>query len=387
MIVKNIAISIYMFLLSLFSWFSRFFGVKKRILIMASFPENTTAILKQMKKMNYTPETLCFHTERVQFDKKKFDFVQFFSNSLTNKWKLMFYLNTSKVILVDNYYPELAAVSFKSDIECIQLWHANGALKQFGWEDNSILERSDADKKRFKAVYNHFLKVVIGSDEMGEIFKRSFLLDDSRLLKIGVPRTDVYFDENLQQQKRAEWRDKFYAKNKKVILYAPTFRDNELVEAKLAMDFKAMEKELSDEHILVLKLHPAVKIDVQNLNTDFIINVDKDVALEEFLAAVDILITDYSSIPFEYALFERPMFFFSYDMEKYDKERGLIRNYQQFIPGPISKTTEELIEQIKIYNNSENLTRFSEKWNKYSDGHASERLVSYMKKLTGGQNK
>ncbi|EAC5126455.1 CDP-glycerol glycerophosphotransferase family protein [Listeria monocytogenes] len=381
MIVKNIAISMYMFLLSLFSFFSRFFGVKKRVLIMASFPENTTAILNQMKKMGYTPNTICFHTERVQFNTKELDFVRFLPNNLGNKWKLMFYLNTSKVILVDNYYPELAAVSFKDGVECIQLWHANGALKQFGWEDNSISERSDADKKRFKAVYEHFLKVVVGSDEMGEIFKRSFLLNESHLLKIGVPRTDVYFEESLQQQKRIEWRNKFHAENKKVILYAPTFRDNELAEAKLVMDFNAMERAFSEDYLLVLKLHPAVKIDVQSLNTDFIINVDKNVALEELLAAVDILITDYSSIPFEFALFERPIYFFSYDMEKYDKERGLIKNYQEIIPGPISQTTAELIEQIKTKTTSETLALFSKKWNKYSDGHASERMVVYMKQL------
>ncbi|HAA8167744.1 TPA_asm: CDP-glycerol glycerophosphotransferase family protein, partial [Listeria monocytogenes] len=88
MIVKNIAISMYMFLLSLFSFFSRFFGVKKRVLIMASFPENTTAILNQMKKMGYTPNTICFHTERVQFNTKELDFVRFSPNNLANKWKL-----------------------------------------------------------------------------------------------------------------------------------------------------------------------------------------------------------------------------------------------------------------------------------------------------------
>ncbi|EAG7099539.1 CDP-glycerol glycerophosphotransferase family protein, partial [Listeria monocytogenes] len=151
--------------------------------------------------------------------------------------------------------------------------------------------------------------------------------------------------------------------------------------AKLVMDFNAMERAFSEDYLLVLKLHPAVKIDVQSLNTDFIINVDKNVALEELLAAVDILITDYSSIPFEFALFERPIFFFSYDMEKYDKERGLIKNYQEIIPGPISQTTAELIEQIKTKTTSETLALFSKKWNKYSDGHASERMVVYMKQL------
>ncbi|MBC1528671.1 CDP-glycerol glycerophosphotransferase family protein, partial [Listeria seeligeri] len=156
---------------------------------------------------------------------------------------------------------------------------------------------------------------------------------------------------------------------------------NELVEAKLAMDFKLMEEALGNDYLLVLKLHPAVKVDVQSLNSDFIVNVDKNVALEELLAAVDILITDYSSIPFEFALFKRPIFFFSYDLEKYDKERGLLKNYQQVIPGPISKTTEELIQQMKTTTPNDNLVAFSKTWNKYSDGHASERIVSYMKEL------
>ncbi|MBC6298291.1 CDP-glycerol glycerophosphotransferase family protein [Listeria sp. FSL L7-1517] len=381
MIVKKIAVSIYMFFLSLFSIFCGLFGVKKRVLIIASFPENTTAILNEMDRQNENFETICFHTERVQFDQGKFSFVIFLSNNLFNKWKLIYYLNTSKVILVDNYYPELAAVSFRTGVECIQLWHANGALKQFGWEDNSIANRSETDKKRFKAVYKRFLKVVIGSDEMGEIFKRSFLLSDSQLLKIGVPRTDIYFNEALQQQKRTEWRNNFQANDKKIILYAPTFRDNELAEAKLAMDFKAMETALANDYLLLLKLHPAVNVDAQSLNSDFIVNVDKNVALEELLAAVDILITDYSSIPFEYALFEKPIFFFCYDLEQYDNERGLLKNYQQVIPGPISKTTEELIQQIQTAKMDDNLVAFSKIWNKYSDGHASERIVTYMKGL------
>ncbi|MBC6179015.1 CDP-glycerol glycerophosphotransferase family protein, partial [Listeria welshimeri] len=79
--------------------------------------------------------------------------------------------------------------------------------------------------------------------------------------------------------------------------------------------------------------------------------------------------------------FKRPIFFFSYDLEKYDKERGLLKNYQQVIPGPISKTTEELIQQMKTTTPNDNLVAFSKTWNKYSDGHASERIVSYMKEL------
>ncbi|HEM2272174.1 TPA: CDP-glycerol glycerophosphotransferase family protein, partial [Listeria monocytogenes] len=107
---------------------------------------------------------------------------------------------------------------------------------------------------------------------------------------------------------------------------------------------------------------------------------DKETPIETILPAVDILITDYSSIPFEFALLEKPMIFFTYDLEEYDKARGLSDGFLATIPGPFVHTTEELIQLIEQEAFDLEMVRaFAAKWNKYSDGHSSERFVSFLK--------
>ncbi|MBC8923494.1 CDP-glycerol glycerophosphotransferase family protein, partial [Escherichia coli] len=86
-------------------------------------------------------------------------------------------------------FVELAGLKERKNVTCIQIWHANGAVKKFGWEDKAAQKRSARDKKRFQEVYRCFSKVLVGSDEMAAIFQRSFLLEDSHMLKLGIPRT------------------------------------------------------------------------------------------------------------------------------------------------------------------------------------------------------
>ncbi|HDM9283629.1 TPA: CDP-glycerol glycerophosphotransferase family protein, partial [Listeria innocua] len=119
---------------------------------------------------------------------------------------------------------------------------------------------------------------------------------------------------------------------------------------------------------------------LEKLDDDFVIYVDKETPIETLLPVVDILITDYSSIPFEFALLQKPMIFFTYDLTEYDNARGLSDGFLETIPGPHVFTTTELIEVIQ--NNTFDLEKvrlFAEKWNKYSDGFSSERFVSFLK--------
>ncbi|EHW9790159.1 CDP-glycerol glycerophosphotransferase family protein [Listeria innocua] len=378
--MKKIAIYMYMLAVKITGFLASLFPVQQKVVFLVSFEENPTAIIKQMKLANLTPKTIVFYDPRVDVSKLSLDFIKAKPKTLKQFIPLMFHLNTAKVVVTDNYFVELAGLKLRNGVNCIQVWHANGALKKFGWEDKAAQKRSAEDKKRFQEVYKRFTKVLVGSDEMATIFQKSFLLDESNMLKLGVPRTDYFFKE-AQLQENYQWSyEHLHLTNRIKLLYAPTFRDNELGMAKLHLDIAEMKQALGNEYQLILKLHPSISNDLEKLDDDFVIYVDKETPIETLLPVVDILITDYSSIPFEFALLQKPMIFFTYDLTEYDNARGLSDGFLETIPGPHVFTTTELIEVIQ--NNTFDLEKirfFAEKWNKYSDGFSSERFVSFLK--------
>ncbi|EAF8202888.1 CDP-glycerol glycerophosphotransferase family protein [Listeria monocytogenes] len=378
--MKEVAIYIYMLAVKVTGCLARIFPIKQKVVLLVSFPENPTAIIKQMNEMKVTPKTVVFYDPRVDVTGFNFDFIQLKPKKIKHFISLMFHLNTAKVVITDNYFVELAGLKERKNVTCIQIWHANGALKKFGWEDKAAQKRSARDKKRFQEVYRRFSKVLVGSDEMAAIFQKSFLLEDSQMLKLGIPRTDNFFNQQ-QLKENAEWTNtKLDLSNKKKLLYAPTFRDEELHSTTLHLDIAKMKQALGNEYQLILKLHPSISNDLDKVVDDFVVYADKETPIETILPAVDMLITDYSSIPFEFALLEKPMIFFTYDLEEYDKARGLSDGFLATIPGPFVHTTEELIQVIEQEAFDLEMVRaFAAKWNKYSDGHSSERFVSFLK--------
>ncbi|MBC1489251.1 CDP-glycerol glycerophosphotransferase family protein [Listeria sp. FSL L7-1485] len=378
--MKKIAIYIYMLAVKVVGGLARLFPMQQKVVFLISFEENPAAIIKQMELDKFTPNTIVFYDPRINVTNISRDFLKLKPKNVAQFIPLMFHLNTAKVVVTDNYFVELAGAKWRKGASCIQIWHANGALKKFGWEDKAAQKRTTADKKRFQAVYQRFTNVVVGSDEMALIFQKSFLLDEKQLLKIGVPRTDYFFDKE-KLKANYDWTfQSLNLSNKKQLLYAPTFRDDELQNTSLHLDIAEMERALGEEYQLILKLHPSISNDLEKLDSDFVVYVDKETPIETLLPVVDILITDYSSIPFEFALLEKPMIFYTYDLQAYDKARGLSDGFLETIPGQPVFTTTELIEEIKKGSfDLEKVRQFATKWNKYSDGSSSLRFVSLLK--------
>ncbi|MEN2767349.1 CDP-glycerol glycerophosphotransferase family protein [Ornithinibacillus xuwenensis] len=303
--------------------------------------------------------------------------LDFESTNIIHWFRAIYHLATSHKIIVDNYYGFLAVTNFKENVLCVQLWHAAGAIKQFALTDPSVEFRSPRAYKRFVDVYHRFNYVVVGSEKMASIFRKSFDLSSEHILRTGIPRTDFFF--NKQEMKAAEesLREDFPVINKKkVILYAPTFRDDQLNVAELELDIKRMYKSLSRDYVLFLRLHPAINAEFKNDFPGFIYNVSSYPNINHLLVITDILISDYSSIPFEFSLLEKPMIFYAYDIDAYHESRGFWENYEEMVPGPVVKTTEEIIEVVKQNQfNLQEVSVFANQWNQYSKGYASERLI------------
>lgn len=377
--VRELAIYIYLKLFSFLFNLAKFFPLQKKIVFCVSFIENNYFIYNELKSISqsYTcifltdHKTNSFFKERITNGDKV---IPFTPKHFVSFIKGIYHLATAKVVVLDNYFGFLSAVQFKNDVKKLQIWHANGAIKTFGWKDYSINYRTSGAKKRFAAVYEQFDYILSGSKKMSEIYGEAFSLPQNRMIEVGIPRTDIFFDQTHIKKVKNSFYTKYPVfKNKQVILYAPTFRDNEEETSELPLNFPYLKKHLESDYILIIKLHPSIKnaVDLTNYN-GFVYDFSDYPTMNDLLFISDILITDYSSIPFEYSFLHKPMIFFPYDLKEYSQTRGFWEPYEQLVPGPIAYNTEEIVQYIK--NSSfdyKQIEIFHKEWNTYSLGNAS----------------
>ncbi len=221
---------------------------------------------------------------------------------------------------------------------------------------------SDAPRQRqLKAVKNWDYLVVQG--RFGEENGPRWYGFENTILKTGYPRTDCLFD--ITETEKQRLREKFgLPSGKKIILYAPTFREEQIFE--MQMDLDAMRSALADDHILMIRLHHFTT-DAYKVPADgsFIFDMGSCEDISDLYKISDIMITDYSSVMFDYALTGGRMIFFTYDLEEYTQNiRGCYFDIEKEAPGPIVRTTEELIESI-LHPDDSYETRLDEFRDKY----------------------
>lgn len=387
---REIAITFYLFVFRLLFLAFKRFPQKEKTTFVASFGDNILYTLKEVEKQTRSRIVILKTSQcKVDFadDNRRRIIRKFEVIHLLDWIRSIYHLATSKTIFVDNYFGFLAATKFNSNVRCIQLWHAAGAIKRFGLCDPSIQSRPPRAIARFRTVYHRFNYIVVGSEQMATIFKKSFAVSDNHILRTGIPRTDFFFDKKAMRFAKESLLEHFpVLQKKKMLLYAPTFRKHLLESAEIKLDIEKLEAALSSEYVLFLRLHPAVQSNFASSTTDFVYNVSEHWNVNELLLATDILITDYSSIPFEFSLLQKPMIFFAYDVEKYATESGFWEKYESLVPGPVVQQTDEVIEVIRQNQfDMEQVHVFSEQWNQYSDGNSSKRIVNKLYQTDAGR--
>ncbi|WP_026909357.1 CDP-glycerol glycerophosphotransferase family protein [Paucisalibacillus globulus] len=375
--MREVFITIYLFSFWVVFSICKLFPLQSKTTFVTAFGDNVFYTLHAFEKELDQPcviiqSNFC----RVDLSKENREVICYRTRNPLKWIRAVYHIATSEKIFIDTYFAFLSVSNFKPSVICTQLWHAVGAMKKFGLEDHSVKHRSKTAKRRFKEVYKRFDFVVIGSENMKVIFKRAFGINDNQLIRTGVPRTDFFFNEDEKSHAIQKMKEEFpIMEDKKVLLYAPTYRDNQFVVSDLALELPKMQEKLGEEYVLFLSLHPAVKMKFHNHYADFVFDVS-DYHINHISLVSDILITDYSSIPFEFAILHKPIIFFAYDLDKYEEDRGLWDKYENLVPGPIAKSTDELIHIIQ-YNefDIEKLIQFGDEWNRYSTGNSSERLI------------
>lgn len=299
------------------------------------------------------------------------------------KLKMYYYIATSKVIVTDDYVRYLRLFPLKKKQRVIQLWHACGAFKKFGLQGTTLslgLER---------ATHIQYNMVSVSSEGVRQIYADAFDIDVSNVVALGVPRTDLFYDEMAKgARKKAIYKLYPEWEEKEIILYAPTFRDRtgDRTKFKPELDFDILSRSLRDNQIFIIAPHPVMKDNIVNGKYDNIYEV-RDIHTLDLMFVSDILVTDYSSVIFEYALLKKPIIFFCYDFELYD--RGFYLPYDANLPGKLANNQNELIDCI-VGDERDKLSTtyeaFVEKYMGACDGKATERIVRLIEGYLGGTN-
>ncbi|WP_080497054.1 CDP-glycerol glycerophosphotransferase family protein [Bacillus wiedmannii] len=383
--LREIIVAIYLVVFKIIFSIANIAPLKNKVTFIMSYGENLIFIYEEMKKQNVDCEVVFLYKSTCKYEVKNYPDVKavaFETKDIIQTIKAIYHLATSRYVIIDNYFGSLSTIRFKKKVECIQIWHAAGALKKFGLLAPAFKKRSQYAQARFLRVYKNFHKIVVGSDALAEIYKQSFGVKEESILKTGIPRTDLFFCENDQKV----IINNLVSSNpnltkKKVILYAPTFRDKELEDFDLGLNIDAMYEALKDEYIFIIKLHPAIRNNLKHKETykGFLYDYSLYPNINDLFLVTDILITDYSSVPFEFCLLNKPMIFFAYDLNKYAKKRGLIGDFVSNVPGPVVYSSTEIIKEIQTQSfDFRKIERFNAQWSQYSNGNSSRDLVHYL---------
>ncbi|SEL18402.1 CDP-glycerol glycerophosphotransferase, TagB/SpsB family [Carnobacterium iners] len=382
---KQVAKILYVWLIRFYSFFLKPLKVKKKLVYLMSFPKNENGLLGTFIEQNPTIEVTLFYEKSCECEAAQFKKIGVtaypIKKSLGFIKKAVPLFMQARVILCDNYFPILAGLSLQKETTVIQIWHANGAIKRFGLEDPATKARSSFDIKRFEQVYQQIDEYIVGSKMMGQVFQNSYNAVEESIVPIGYPRSDIYFEKNRIRQKREYFYKKFpELRGRKIILYAPTYREDKL--GVYPLDIKHLYEELGNEYVLIMKKHPHIITPlVENHYESFFYDNVHDFSIEDLLVVTDCLITDYSSVPFEFTLLDnaKKIIFYCYDQDAYNQRTGIQRNFKEWAPGEIVSSMDGVIAAIKKENKID-FNQFNEKWNTYNDGHSKERVIKHIQK-------
>lgn len=274
----------------------------------------------------------------------------------------------------------------------IQTWHGT-PLKRLGYdiivEGGNALNSIKDMQKKYKEDAERFDYLLSPSQFTSEKLSSSFNLKENnpntKIVEKGYPRNDFLYKYTEEDIKQIKERLNINNDGKKMILYAPTWRDNQHQAGvgytyELGIDFEKLRKELQDEFIILFRPHYFVanQFDFEKYK-GFIYDVSKVDDINDVYVLADILITDYSSVFFDYANLKRPMLFYMYDLKDYQEHlRGFYISLDE-LPGAIVKKEDDLIGQIKKvskqFTYDEKYKRFNQKYNYLDDGNAAKRVI------------
>ena len=296
-------------------------------------------------------------------------------------------LATCRYIVTNAHLPEW--IERRPGQVIVQTWHGT-MLKKIG-HDIETLHFDREYQNRLALEAKNWSLLVSANRFSTPILKRAFSYD-GEIVETGYPRNDYLYSPD-RDKVAEEVRERLgLPVGKKVVLYAPTWRDDLSHSAgqykfDLRLDLADAERRLGEDHVLLIRRHSNVVDAVPGAGGGFVFDVSEYPDIADLYLVADLMVTDYSSVMFDYAHLRRPMLFFTYDLEHYrDTLRGFYFDFEKDSPGPLIRTSEELVTAIREIDRiteeyRERYERFHHLFCDLDDGHASARVVDRMLEL------
>lgn len=357
--------------LALFSIFLPFFKIKKNRISFVSLENDTLeGDFKLISEKLEAEGKYDIYYELVKFEKTLLGNFSYFIECI----RQLFVINTSELVLLD--FNNYVVSNFKrKKVKVLQIWHSSGAIKKFG----NLVERDYEIKNYDYAIVN--------TPEFIDVFAKGFSVRPENVIVTGIPKTDALFErEELEKKAEAFFNEHPGIKEKKKILYAPTFRGRLMTAFRdYYLDLEKMHEELGDEYVIMYRLHPLVQKEIAQEGEGIVCCNTDD--LYTLMQASDILVSDYSALIIDYSVFHKPMYFFVPDLEEYSRMPGVSFDYEKTMPGHVVKTQEELVQAIKEEKTTEeDIIAFQKKFFPYTDGKSTERVVQLIDSIMNKEN-
>lgn len=259
----------------------------------------------------------------------------------------LYHLATARVCVVDGYVIPVSLLTHRPGLYIVQMWHALGAIKRFGYQSLDRPGGRSSALARSMRMHHNYDAVLCGGPSTVDVFAAAFDTEPERVLPIGLPRVDYLLehrDDAVTRPPRAgvaairECFPLLADESRRVILYAPTFRKNrpdhylEVIEC------------FSEQNVtLVVKPHPLVTTSVSGAN----VVVASDVDVLDLLPLCSAVITDYSAVAFEALVLDKPIYFYVCDIDDYRAEHGLNIDLLEELPQATSRSIEQIAEWIR----------------------------------------
>ena len=298
-----------------------------------------------------------------------------------------YYLSKAKYWIFNYKMPMY--IEKKKNQVYLQTWHGT-PLKRLAHDiqvdENTTFYRSGMSYEKMVETYDvdvaRYNYMISPNKFCTEVFQSSFGINRERLIETGYPRND--FITNASDEDILNIKKKYnIPTDKKIVLYAPTWRDNSYVSSgytfELEANFHKWKETFGDEYIVVFKPHYLIinKFADDKSLDGFLYSIDATAEINELYVISDILITDYSSVFFDYAVLNRPIYFYMYDLESYREElRGFYLDIYKELPGKIYEKEEEMLEDIKnqVYDN-QRLNEFNERFSHAQTGDCAKKVI------------
>lgn len=262
--------------------------------------------------------------------------------------RLLWLIAKQDYIFVDDYVPIFKTITLRKETKLIQLWHAGVGFKSVGY---ARFGRSGSPHP-IDSCHRQYDYAVVGAEGLIPVYEEVFGIDKACFLPYGLPRLDGYMD----QEKIKRYQQMFYEQypsfqGKEIIMFAPTYRGTTQKEAYYPyekLNLQALYDTLGENRIFLFKMHPFIlqEVNIPKVYQDRIYDFSKGYDINELFYITDVLITDFSSNIYEFALQRKPMIFYAYDKDVYQLTRGVHRTLEE-APGVLCETFDEVLQVLK----------------------------------------